>query len=184
MLTPLAVLALLLTGCASQVEPSASPTSPSQQPTATIDPSLIPSASPTAVVPADPALFLTSTGDFVFKVADGGAWCTIVSDESQAICEISEAAAQYDPIESPQDCQYSFGYVISLQANKPEQSDSANFVCAGGYYSDPAGAATLLSGESLAVGDFSCYVQETTARCENLEGNYIVLGPEAWALGN
>lgn len=180
---PLLALALSLSGCASQIEPSASPTN-SSQPTSTIDPTLIPSASPTALVPVDPALFMSVTGDYVFSVAEGGAWCTIVSDASQAICEISEAAAQYEPVETPQDCEYSFGYQIALQANKPETAASAAFICAGGYYSDPAGAAVLQSGESLTVGDFSCFVQDVTARCENLEGNYIVLGPKAWALGN
>ena len=184
LLAPMIALALSLSACSSPGEPNASPTEPSQQPTSTIDPTLIPSASPTALVPSDPALFMSATGDYVFKVSDGGAWCTIVSDASQAICEISEAAAQYQPVETPSDCAYSFGYQIALQANRPEAADSAAFVCAGGYYSDPAGAAQLQSGESIAVGDFTCFVQDVTARCENLEGNYIVLGPKAWALGN
>lgn len=182
-LVPVAAVTLALSGCSVTVEPTASP-SQTQSATPTIDPTLIPSASPTELTQVDPSTLMSASGDFLFKVGSGPTWCTIVSDGSEVVCEMNEADALYKPVPVPDSCNYSYGYQISLLATASSTRDEASFVCAGGYYSDPNGAATLNSGESVTVAPFTCFVQEVTARCENADGKFIALGPKAWALGN
>lgn len=178
---------LFLAGCS--VTPVATPTetqsqseTPSQTPT--IDPSVIPSASPTAVVTVDAALFLDSNNEYLFRIGEGPVWCTIVPDGGEVVCELNEAAAKYKPVVTPDTCDYSYGYQIALSATKPDGSDTARFLCSGGYYSDPTSAPVLNSGEEIIAAGFTCFVQDVIARCENESANYIVLGPKAWALGN
>lgn len=183
LLTAVAAVTLSLSGCSVTPTPTESP-SETSEPTPTIDPSLIPSASPTALVTVDALQFQLPTGEYVFKVGEGPVWCTIVEDVGQVVCEMNEADAKYKPIPTPATCDYSYGYQIALRETKPEGSEIASFMCAGGYYSDPTDVLPLNSGEAVAVGAFNCFVSDVTVRCENSNQNYIVLGPKAWALGN
>jgi hypothetical protein len=58
---------------------------------------------------------------------------------------------------------------------------TAGFTCVSSLYSDPSEAAVLASGESVTDFGFLCFVEEQSARCENSNGDYIALGPEAWS---
>ena len=117
---------------------------------------------------ANPAEYLTSYGDYVFKIGTGPTWCSINKDAQFVICEQDEAATQYDPIPVPDSCAYSYGFQIRLEATAP----------------NPSKAKTLDNGSAIKVGDFTCYTAGQTARCDNLAGNYVVLGAKAWALGD
>ena len=173
-------LALTLAGCSAPA-PIASPTA---EPTPSVEPSLIPTAAPADIVDVDPAAFAKEFGDYTFKVGDGPAWCTINSFRKTALCEQSEADAKYAPIPVPNDCEFSYGYQVQLFVDAPtDGSKIADFVCSGGAYADPDLAATLNSGERITLEGISCFVEGTAARCENEAKNYIVLGPDAWALG-
>ena len=174
-------LTIGLAACA----PSGSPTessNPSSIPTP--DASLIPVAAPANTKAVDIAQFDVGFDEYLFKVGDGPAWCTINAAENWSLCEMNEAAAEYQPIPTPSDCQGSYGYQIKLFAAKPADGNTAGFICSGGYYSDPSVAQTLANGESVTVGDIVCYVSEMTARCDNKNGQYIALGPKVWAAFN
>ena len=173
---------LALSGCAS---------SDNGNPVSTIDPALIPSAPPANAVQVDPANFDDGFGEWIFKVGDGPTWCTITPAESGkpafVTCEQSEASVQYDPIQPPSDCSASYGYQIRLWGGKAAVDEGnhkqAQFTCATSSYSDPTGAKTLANAEEITVADIRCFVADVTARCDNGNGNYVVLGPRAWALG-
>lgn len=172
---------LALAGCSS---PSASPTQ-TPDPIPSVAASLIPTAPPENVVDVDPEQFLGEFGDYTFRVGDGPTWCTINILTHSVICEQNEASAHYAPIPVPSDCDFSYGYQIQLFATAPEDgSKVADFVCSGGAYADPTDALTLNSGERVSLDGITCFVQGTAARCENESGNYIVLGPDAWATGS
>jgi hypothetical protein len=176
------LLALALSGCASEGTQSATPTAAASKPA--IDPTLIPGPPPASVIQVDPANFQQSTGDYVFRIGSGPTWCTISPQFKMAICEQSEVSTLYAPVPVPASCQYSYGYQVQLKDTKPSDGgDSATFPCMGSQFSDPSGSQTLLDGQEINVAPFSCYVAVDTARCENTEGAYIVLGPKAWALG-
>ena len=83
----------------------------------------------------------------------------------------------------PDSCAYSFGFQIRLEATAPASGKAAQFTCSGGYYADPSKAKILDDGDQLKVGEFTCYTAGQTARCDNVDGNYVVLGARAWALG-
>lgn len=173
-------LALTLAGCSAPA-PIATPTA---EPTPSVEPSLIPTAAPVDIVDVDPAAFAKDFGDYTFRVGDGPAWCTINSFRKSVLCEQSEADAKYAPIPVPNDCEFSYGYQVQLFVESPSDgSKIADFVCSGGAYADPDLAATLNSGERITLEGISCFVEGTAARCENEAKNYIVLGPDAWALG-
>lgn len=174
-------VALTLAGCSA---PAPAPTD-SAEPTPSVAASLIPTAPPTDVVDVDPAGFAGDFGDYTFKVGDGPAWCTINVDRKNVLCEQSEADAKYAPMPMPSDCDFSYGYQVQLFATAPEDgSKIADFVCSGGAYADPTTAATLNSGERVTLEGITCFVEGTAARCENEAKNYIVLGPDAWAIGS
>lgn len=177
------VFAVGVTGCSAGDSPdpgtsTAASTSPS------IDQSAVPTAPPADVVDVDPATYLNADGIYVFKVGDGPAWCTLDPQLDNAVCELNELKAEYAPVEVPASCDYSYGYQIQLLGVKPQDSNAADFLCSGGAYTDPSGAPTLATGSRITVANFVCYVQDTSARCDNPAGQYIVLGPKAWALGN
>jgi hypothetical protein len=174
-------LMLALAGCASDT-PSADPSTTSSIPTP--DASLIPPAAGTDVKAVDVAQFDVGFDEYLFKVGDGPVWCTISAAENWSLCEMNEVAAEYKPVPTPTDCQGSYGYQIKLYAAKPEKGDTAGFICSGGYYSDASVAQTLNNGESVTVGDITCYVKDLTARCDNKSGQYIALGPKVWAAVN
>ena len=174
-------VALTLAGCSS---PNPAP-KVSADPTPSVAASLIPTAAPADVVDVEPINFEGEFGDYTFKVGDGPAWCTINITRKNVLCEQSEADAKYAPIPVPNDCEFSYGYQVQLFATTPEDGTKiADFVCSGGAYADPTSAATLNSGERVTLEGISCFVEGTAARCENESHNYIVLGPDAWAIGS
>ena len=179
----LAGAVLALAGCSS---------SPEAQPTSTIDPALIPTAAPANVVVADPTTYDDGFGEWIFKVGDGPTWCTITPGDTAAephfvTCEQNEASVAYDPVPAPADCSASYGYQIRLWGgDKPVSfgnTKQAQFTCASSSYSDPSQAKVLPAGSEITVGDITCFVVDVTARCDNQNKNFIVLGPRAWALG-
>ena len=176
-------LAISASACAPTESPNPTDTQ-SQGAMPTIDPSLIPTAAPASVIDVDPANFLTQYGDYLFRVGQGPTWCSISPAFGYAICEQNEVAAQYATIPVPDTCDYSYGFQVRLWGTKPTDGPAAEFPCAGGAFADPAGAATLEDGQRITVAPYDCWVQDVTARCENESGEYIVLGPKAWALGN
>lgn len=174
--------ALVLAGCAST--PKAAPTN-SPDPTPSVAASLIPTAAPANVVNVDPANFAGEFGESTFKVGDGPTWCTINEAGQYVICEQSEADANYAPIPAPSTCDYSYGYQVKLYVDQPaDGSKIADFTCSSGAYADPTGANVLNSGEQITLAGITCFVEGTAARCSNESGNYIVLGPDAWAIGD
>jgi hypothetical protein len=173
----LLALSLLLSGCISDVDTG----EPGPDPTPTIDQNLVPTAPPTDVVDVDPAGFLTTYGDVVFKVGDGPTWCTMSEFDDFVICEHREFDAKYELLPVPEDCQYTYGYQIRLRGAPVAGSKTAEFTCANANWSDPSSSPTLASGERITTFGFSCFVEGQAARCENATGDYIVLGPEVWA---
>ena len=172
-----------LTSC-TPVDSGASPSASSSDATPTIDPSLIPPAATADLPRANLSDYVTSFKDYVFKVGTGPTWCSINQQTDFIICEQDEAATQYDPIPVPDSCAYSYGYQVRLDATKPNSGDAASFTCSGGYYTDPSKAKVLDDGHAIEAGPFTCYTAGKTVRCDNKNGNYIVLGAQAWALGN
>lgn len=172
----LLAISLTLTGCTA-VESGDGP-----EETPTIDQGLIPTAPPEDVVDVDSNLFLTSYGDVVFKVGDGPTWCSLSEFDGFAICEQREFDATYEPIPAPEDCEFTYGYQLKLRSNPVAGSKMAEFTCASANWSDASVAPKLASGERITAFGFTCFVQETTARCENNNGDFIALGPDAWAL--
>jgi len=175
-------VAFTLTACAPASTDSASPSQSASLPS--IDPALIPTAAPASVIDVAPDAFKMATGDYVFKVGSGPTWCTISPQFKLSICEQSEVATQYAPIPVPASCNYSYGYQVELKATTPTDGTKASFFpCLGGAFTDPTGAQVLQDAERISVDGFSCFVQVDTARCENADKSFIVLGPKAWALG-
>ena len=169
-------LLIALAGCVSDGTPSDPNQTSISQPTP--DASLIPIAPGTEVKAVDYTLFDVGFDEYLFKAGDGPVWCTINSVENWSLCEMNEAAAEYAPLETPADCEGSYGYQIKLYA---DSNTAPGFICSGGYYSDASVAQTLNSGEKITVGDITCYVNEITARCDNTSNQYIALGPKVWA---
>lgn len=182
----LAGVALVLgtAACAPSADGQTTDAPTQSQSVPTIDPSLVPTPSPVAVTPADPAAFLTDYGDYVFRVGSGPTWCTISPSFGLAICEQSEIATQYEPLPVPVSCDYSYGYQVQLWGAAPATGDLAFFPCSGGAFSDPTNAAVLLDGQSIAVAPFNCYVKVDTALCQNELGAWIALGPKVWHVEN
>lgn len=178
----LLAFALGVAGCAPADNGSSA--APTKSDSSGIDPSLIPPTAPASVIDVAAAGYKQATGDFVFKVGTGPTWCTISPQFKLAICEQSEVATQYAPVPVPSSCDYSYGYQVELKDIKPtDGTDQAIFPCLGSTFTDPTGAAVLQDGQRITVAPFNCYVAVDTARCENANGSYMVLGPKAWALG-
>lgn len=176
-----AAIVLALAACSPATSPteSAAPYTPSP----TVAPTLIPTPAPT-ITDVEAAQFKMSDGNYSFKVGDGPAWCTIDPANDVAVCEINEVSAEYDPVDVPATCDYSYGYQLRLTGGVPETGKPADFLCSGGPYADANKAKKLASGSRVQVGPFTCFVDEFAARCDNLNGSWIVLGPKAWALQN
>jgi hypothetical protein len=171
------VMSLALSGCTTEGEDI----EPTPEPTPTIDESLVPTSPPAEVVNVNPADFLTDYGDVIFKVGDGPTWCTMSDFDDLVICEHTEFDAKYEQIPVPDDCQSSYGYQLRLLGSSVEGSKMAEFTCASANWSDPSGAPVLATGAKITTFGFSCFVEGQVARCENGVGDFIVLGPEAWA---
>ncbi|CAB4637919.1 unannotated protein [freshwater metagenome] len=175
-------LALTLGGCAAT--PMDGNISASTQPTPTPDQALAPSAPPAELIEVDPAAYSDGFDWFSFKVGDGPTWCTITPMEDRVLCEQNEAAAQYQPVPPPAECEGSYGYQVQLWANTPEIGEIAEFACASGQFQDPTAALVLPSGSKITVGSITCFVEEITARCDNQSGQWIALGPAVWSINS
>jgi hypothetical protein len=101
--------------------------------------------------------------------------------ENVAVCEHSEADALYDRVPIPDDCENAYGSQLRLLSKAITGEQTAGFTCVSSLYSDPSEAPVLASGESVTDFGFLCFVEEQSARCENSNGDYIALGPKAWA---
>ena len=174
----LMVLSLSLTGCVAEDTP-ASPDGSTPLPT--IDQALIPQEAPADVVEVDPDLFLVDYGDIIFKVGDGPTWCTLSEYDDIAICEHKETEVRYEPLPIPADCIYTYGNQIKLLGSPVAGEKNADFTCANSPYSDASTSPSLADGEQITAFGFTCFVEGETARCENSTGDFIVLGPDAWA---
>lgn len=168
-------LSIMLTGCASV--PSGKNTK-TAEPSQTFDAALIPTTPPSDSLAVAPKVFDTGFDEYTFKVGGGPTWCTINPQEKFVICEQNEADATYDQVTIPSSCKLSYGFQIKMLETKPAQ-----FACASGLYADPSTSQTLNPGETLTVDKITCFVTDITVRCDNKSGNYLVLGPEVWALG-
>ena len=176
--TALLVLTVSLTGCVAEM----TPTNPDgSTPLPTIDQSLIPQEAPADVVEVDPDLFLVEYGDIIFKVGTGPTWCTLSEFDDIAICEHKETDVRYEPLPIPADCIYTYGNQIKLLGSSVSGEEIASFTCANSPYSDARTSPVLADGEQITAFGFSCFVEGETARCENSTGEFIVLGPDAWA---
>ena len=173
-------LAFGLGGCAASTD-GANPSNGSQS-IPTPDPALIPPAPTETTTAVSASTYDDGFGSYVFKVGNGPSWCTITPDLDQVICEQNEAAASYQPIPTPADCNGSYGYQIRLFGTKPTDMATAEFVCSTGQWQDPAGAKVLTAGSKITVGTITCSVKDTAARCENETGQFIALGPKVWAI--
>lgn len=147
------------------------------------DPADIPAATPSDALAVDPVVFANEYSEYSFRVGSGPTWCTINGEEKYVICEQVETDATYDALPVPDVCKLSFGYQFKLSETKPKGEDISRITCASGLYADGGSAPTLNSGETLTVGEITCFVSDITARCDNKRGNYIVLGPDVWARG-
>ena len=174
----LLVLALSLTGCTAETTPTETDGS---TPLPTIDQALIPQEAPADVVEVDPDLFLVEYGDIIFKVGDGPTWCTLSEYDDIAICEHKETEVRYEPLPIPADCLYTYGNQIKLLGSPVAGQKNADFTCANSPYSDASTSPSLADGEQITAFGFTCFVEGETARCENSTGDFIVLGPDAWA---
>jgi hypothetical protein len=174
----LLVLALSLTGCTAETTPTETDGS---TPLPTIDQALIPQEAPADVVEVDPDLFLVEYGDIIFKVGDGPTWCTLSEYDDIAICEHKETEVRYEPLPIPADCVYTYGNQIKLLGSPVAGQKNADFTCANSPYSDASTSPSLADGEQITAFGFTCFVEGETARCENSTGDFIVLGPDAWA---
>jgi hypothetical protein len=174
----LLVIVISLTGCAVEVTPT-NPNGSESLPK--IDPALIPQEVPADVVDVDPDLFLVEYGDIIFKVGTGPTWCALSEYDDNAICEHKETDVRYEPLPVPTDCIYSFGNQLKLLGSPAAGESMAGFTCASSPYSDASTSPSLADGEQITAFGFSCFVEGETARCENSTGEFIVLGPDAWA---
>lgn len=154
----------------------------SVQATPTPDQSLVPVAPVTELLVVEPAVYSDGFGWFSFKVGDGPTWCTITPDEDRVLCEHNEAAAQYQPVPPAEGCEGSYGYQLQLWATAPENGQIVEFPCASGQFQDPSGAQILPSGSKISVGSITCFVEDVTARCDNLTGQWMAFGPQVWSL--
>ena len=179
-----AALIIALSGCAADNSPTPSD-STSSSANQTPDASLIPPAPDANVKAVDPSLYDTGFSEYLFRAGNGPVWCTINSDQKWVLCEQNEASAEYKPVQVPSSCDYSYGYQIKLWESTPtDGTDTAGFVCASGLYNDGSVAPALNANEKVTVGGITCYVADTTVRCDNANGQYIALGARVWAAKN
>jgi hypothetical protein len=174
----LMVLALSLSGCSAETTPT-NPDGSDSLPK--IDPALIPQEAPADVVEVNPDLFLVEYGDIIFKVGTGPTWCTLNGEDDVAICEHKETEVRYEPLPKPSDCEFTYGNQIKLLGRATTGETIADFTCVNSPYSDASTSPSLGDGEQITAFGFTCFVVGETARCENSAGDYIVLGPDAWA---
>jgi hypothetical protein len=114
-------------------------------------------------------------------VGTGPTWCTLSEYDDIAICEHKETEVRYEPLPIPADCVYTYGNQIKLLGSPVAGQKNADFTCANSPYSDASTSPSLADGEQITAFGFTCFVEGETARCENQAGDFIVLGPDAWA---
>jgi hypothetical protein len=128
--------------------------------------------------------YTNSYGGYVFRVGGGTVWCTISEQPGVVVCEHREVDVAYQLPTTPPDCQGAWGYQARLWAFQPSQGKQADWLCAGGLYSDPEGIYDLPNGSKIVVGDISCFAAEQVARCDNTLGEYIVLGADVFGFSS
>lgn len=173
-------LALGVSACA----PDDGTATPTSQATPTPDQKLVPPVADDTITEVDPTVYDDGFGWISFKVGSGPVWCTITTETDRVLCEQNEASAMYEPIPAPEGCDGSYGYQVQLWANQPESGQIAEFACASGQFNDPTAMQILPSGSKITSGSITCYVKDLTARCDNLNGQWIALGPKTWSLNN
>jgi hypothetical protein len=166
----LAVSTLLLAACAS---------TPSNSDETTLPPT--PPAEAPIVNAAD---YSNSYGGYVFRVGGGTVWCTMNLVPNTVVCEQREVDVSYQLPTTPPDCQGAWGYQARLWGFQPSQGKVADWLCAGGLYSDPEGIYSLPNGSKITVGAITCYAAELVARCDNTDEEYIVLGAEQFGFSS
>ncbi|MEI8231167.1 MAG: hypothetical protein WCG32_01160 [Actinomycetes bacterium] len=140
---------------------------------------------PTAEAPVvNAADYANSYGGYVFRIGGGTIWCTINEDPGLAVCEHLEVDVAYKLPTTPPDCQGAWGYQARLWGVKQAEGKEADWLCAGGLYSDPEGIYDLPNGSKIVVGDITCFAAEQIARCDNTDGNYIVLGSDLFGFSS
>jgi len=164
-----ASLALLLAGCASSGD----------KPKA-----VLPDKPPAEAPTVNPSDYSNSYGGYVFRIGGGTVWCTITESPNQAVCEHREVDVTYQLPATPADCQGAWGYQARLWAFQPSQGKEADWLCAGGLYSDPEGIYDLPNGSKILVGDITCYAADLVARCDNTDGKYVVLGADVYGFSS
>lgn len=128
--------------------------------------------------------YTNSYGGYVFRIGGGTIWCTITENPSQAVCEHREVDVTYQLPTTPADCQGAWGYQARLWGSPPAQGKEADWLCAGGLYSDPAGIYDLPNGSKIEVGGITCFAADQVARCDNSDGQYIVLGADVYGFSS
>jgi hypothetical protein len=140
---------------------------------------------PAEDVPAVNAMdFANSYGGYVFGVGGGTVWCTINVNPNFVICEHREVDVSYQLPAAPASCEGAWGYQAKLWAFVPSEGKVADWYCSSGLFSDPDGIYDLASGNKITVQGITCFASEQVARCDNENGQYLVLGPEVYAFGN
>jgi len=128
--------------------------------------------------------YTNSYGGYVFRVGGGTVWCTINENPAQVVCEHREVDVSYQLPAVPSDCQGAWGYQARLWGFQPSQGKEADWLCAGGLYSDPEGIYDLPNGSKIVVGEITCFAAEQVARCDNTDGKYIVLGADVYGFSS
>lgn len=108
-----------------------------------------------------------------FSSPSGNIGCLI--DRSEVRCDIAER--DWDPPETPADCELDYGQGIALAAG-----GAADFVCAGDTALDPA-AESLDYGSSIAAGLLRCESERSGISCRDIEtGRGFELSREGYEL--
>ena len=128
--------------------------------------------------------YSNSYGGYVFRVGGGTVWCTMNLVPNNVVCEQREVDVSYQLPTTPPDCQGAWGYQARLWGFQPSQGKVADWMCAGGLYSDPEGVYSLPNGSKITVGAITCYAAELVARCDNTNEEYIVLGAEQFGFSS
>lgn len=128
--------------------------------------------------------YANTYGGYVFGVGGGTVWCTINTKPNFVICEHREVDVTYQLPSAPASCEGAWGYQAKLWAFTPSEGKTADWYCSSGLFSDPDGIYDLASGSKITVDGITCFASEQVARCDNENGQYLVLGAEVYAFGN
>jgi hypothetical protein len=144
----------------------------------------IPDKPPVEAPVVNAADYSNSYGGYVFRIGGGTIWCTINENPGQVVCEHREVDVAYKLPATPSDCQGAWGFQARLWSFQPSQGKEADWLCAGGLYSDPEGIYDLPNGSKIIVGDITCFAAEQIARCDNTNDKYIILGADVFGFSS